>query len=436
MSTTPRRPGAPARRWRGPGEPLSVAFLLYRGNPRCGGQGVYARHLTRELAALGHAVTVLSGQPYPELDERVALVRLPSLDLYRDADPFRQPGLRELSAPVDLLELATMRSGGFAEPRTFSLRARAELARRAGAFHVVHDDQCLGTGLLGMMADGWPLVASIHHPVTIDRAVDLAHARGPLRRLGLRRWYGFASMQTRVAQRLPRILTVSSAARDDIVAGHGVDPARVAVVPVGVDPAVFRPRPEHARVPGRVMTTASADVPLKGLLPLLEAIAKLRVERPEVHLVVIGRLRAASPLGAAIGRLGLEGAVSFVSDEPDEGIVRRYAEASCAVVPSLYEGFSLPAIEALACGAPLVATTGGALPEVVGEDGVHALLVAPGDPGALAGAVAHLLDAPELAARLAATGRARVLSRFSWAATAAATAAEYEQLLVGAGPRC
>lgn len=433
MERPPCGPGA-ARPRRGPGEPLRIAFLLYRGNPRCGGQGVYARHLTGGLAALGHEVTVFSGQPYPELEPGVELVRLPSLDLYRDGDPFRQPRMREVSSPVDLLELATMRTGGFAEPRTFSLRARDALARRAGDFHVVHDDQCLGTGLLGMLADGWPVLASIHHPVTVDRDVDLAHASGRLRRLTMRRWYGFAAMQSRVARQLPRILTVSEAARRDIVDAHGVDASRIAVVPVGVDAEVFRPRPEVARIPGRVMTTASADVPLKGLLPLLEAIAKVRVERPEVHLVLVGRPREDGPVAATIDRLGLEGAVQFVLGEPDGAIARRYAEAACAVVPSLYEGFSLPAIEALACATPLVATTGGALPEVVGTDGVHARLVPPGDPSALAGALGGLLDDPALGARLARTGRERVLGRYRWSATAAATAAEYERVLDGHGP--
>jgi glycosyltransferase involved in cell wall biosynthesis len=429
MRHAPLRPGA-ARAWSGPGSALRVALLLYRGNPRCGGQGVYARQLSRELVALGHEVTVFSGQPYPELDPRVTLVRVPSLDLYREGDPFRVPRARELTSLVDLYEVALMRTGAFAEPRTFSLRARAALARRAGAFHVVHDDHGLGPGLLSMLEDGWPVLASIHHPVTIDRDLDLAHAKGAIRRAGLHRWYGFARMQGRVARRLPRILTVSDTARDDIVAHHGVSPTRIAVVPVGVDADVYRPLPGVGRVRGRVMATVSSDVPLKGLLPLLEAIAKLRVERPEVHLVLVGRPRADGPVAGTIERLGLKGVVTFVSGEPDATIARRYGEACCAVVPSLYEGFSLPAIEALACETPLVATTGGALPEVLGEDGAHARLVPPGDPSALALAIGELLDDPIRAARLAKAGRQRVLSRYSWAATAAATVGEYERVLV------
>jgi glycosyltransferase involved in cell wall biosynthesis len=413
---------------------LRVAFLVYRGNPRCGGQGVYTRHLSRALVRAGHRVTVFAGQPYPELDEGVGFAPVPSLDLYREPDPFRRPRAREITSACDVLELATMWTGGFAEPRTFSWRARAALAPRRDEFDVVHDNQGLGTGLLRLQAEGWPVVASIHHPVTIDRRLDLAAARGTARALSLRRWYGFAAMQNRVARRLGRVVTVSESSRRDIVREMGVAPDRIAVIPLGVDTGCWRPLPGVQRVPGRIMTTASADVPLKGLVYLLEALAKLRTEREDAQLVVVGQPRGASPVTAAIARLGLEGAVSFVGGEPDGRLAERYAEACVAVVPSLYEGFSLPAIEAMACGVPLVATTGGALPEVVGPDGAAALAVPPGDPGALAAAVARILDAPALARRLGSAGRARVLARFGWDRVATATAEEYRAGI--AGPRC
>jgi glycosyltransferase involved in cell wall biosynthesis len=279
------------------------------------------------------------------------------------------------------------------------------------------------------MADGWPLLGTCHHPITVDRALDLEHAENWRRRLTLRRWYGFLTMQKKVAHQIPRILTVSSSSKRDIVEQYGVAADQLEVVPIGADHTRFRPQPEIARVPGRIMTTASADVPFKGLLPLIEALAKLRIERPEAHLVVVGRLRADSPAAAAIQRLDLFGAVRFESAVSTDRLVELYAEASVAVVPSLYEGFSLPAVEAMACGVPLVTTTGGALPEVVGADGVTGLLVAPGDAGALALAIETILAEPDLAARLSAAGRQRVLERFTWQACAAATADSYRWVI-------
>jgi glycosyltransferase involved in cell wall biosynthesis len=404
---------------------LRIALLVYRGNPHSGGQGVYTRYLARELVNLGHQVTVFAGQPWPVLDDGVGYVPVPSLDLYRQPDPFRVPMPWEFRSRIDIAEFALMCTAGFPEPLTFSWRVRRELAARRDQYDVVHDNQTFGSGLLGVMADGWPLVGTCHHPVTVDRALDLEHATTWRRRLTLRRWYGFLGMQKRVARRIPRILTVSSSSKRDIVEQYGVAPEQLEVVPIGVDAAHFRPRPEIARVPGRIMTTASADVPFKGLLPLVEALAKLRTERPDAHLVVVGRLRSDSPVAAAIERLGLSDAVVFESAVSHDRMIELYAQATVAVVPSLYEGFSLPAVEAMACGVPLVTTTGGALPEVVGEDGVTGMLVPPGDAGALALAIETIMAEPELAARLSAAARRRVLQRFTWQACAAATADSY-----------
>ena len=417
---------------------LRVALLVYRGNPHSGGQGVYTRYLARELVALGHDVTVFAGQPWPVLDDGVGWVPVPSLDLYRPEDPFRIPHVREFKSRIDVAEFALMCTAGFPEPLTFSWRVRRELAARRGQFDVVHDNQTFGTGLLGVMDDGWPLLGTCHHPITVDRTLDLEHAPTWRRRQQLRRWYGFLRMQKRVARKVPRILTVSSSSKRDIVEQYGIADEQLQVVPIGVDTDHFRPRPEIARVPGRIMTTASADVPFKGLLPLVEAVAKVRTERPEAHLVVVGKLRAESPVAAAIDRLGIGDAVTFESGISNERMIELYAEANVAVVPSLYEGFSLPAVESMACGVPLVATTGGALPEVVGTDGETGLLVPPGDPGALASAIDRVLGDGDLAARLATRARDRVLERFTWRACAAATADHYRWVIehkqAAAGP--
>jgi len=407
-------------------EALRVALLTYRGNPRSGGQGVYVRHLSRALARLGHAVEVLSGPPYPELDagSGVRLTRLPSLDLYRPEAPFRRA--RPVRGAVDLLELATMWTAGFPEPLAFSLRAWTLLRRRRADFDVVHDNQCLGYGLLGVRRSGLPVLATVHHPIQVDRRLELAHA--PRRRRPfIRRWYGFTRMQGRVARRLPRLVTVSEAAREEIVRELRVPHERIAVVPNGVDADLFRPLPEAARHRGRLVATASADVPLKGLEPLLRGFAMVRARRP-AELVVVGRPRPNGPTARLMDDLGLDGSVRFVSGLEETDLAALYAGSEAAVVPSLYEGFSLPAAEAMACGLPLVATTAGALPEVVGRDGEAALLVPPGDPAALAGGILALLDDAGLRRRLGGRGRERVLRRFTWEAAARATVEQYREV--------
>jgi MMP alpha-(1->4)-mannosyltransferase len=414
-----------------PDQPLRVAYLVYRGNPHCGGQGVYTRELARELTGLGHTVEVFSGQPYPDLADPRQLTRVPSLDLYRPENPFRVPWPSEFKTRIDVAEFAIMCAAGFPEPYTFSLRVRRMLRNRRADFDIVHDNQCLGTGLAKMVDDGWPTLATLHHPVTVDRDLDLAHAKRAWKRFTLHRWYGFIDMQTRVARHIPRLLTVSESSRRDVLTAMQVDADRLHVVPVGANPAVFRPRPEIARVPGRIMTTASADVPMKGLASLLEGVAKVRTERDDAHLVVIGKPKGRSKIPALIERLGLDGAVEFVHGVTTERIVELYAEAELAAVPSLYEGFSLPAVEAMACSVPIVATTGGALPEVVGRDGETGLLVPPGDPSALASALGRALDDHALRERIGSAGRARVLERFTWRKTAEGTVEHYRALLDG-----
>jgi len=418
----PARPAQPGKH--------RVAFLIYRGNPRCGGQGVYTRHLTRELVVLGHSVEVFSGPPWPELDEGVGFTPVRGLDLYRDPDPFRIPARSEFTSAADVTEFAVMLSAGFGEPLAYSMRVAKLLEHRHSDFDIIHDNQCLGTGILQLHRQGWPLLETLHHPITVDRSIALDHAETPWKRFTTRRWFGFLRMQVRVVKQLPAVLTVSHNSKIDINAQMKVALDRLTVVPVGVDHQVFKPYDDVVKRKGRLMVTSSSDVPMKGLVPLLEAIAKLRTER-EIDLVVIGQPKVKGRVASTMDRLGLNDIVTTISGVSDEELARLYGEAEVAIVPSLYEGFSLPAIEAMSCGVAVVATTGGALPEVVGVSGETGLLVEPNDPDALVGAIRQLLDDAELRARLGANGRRRVMERFTWEVTARGTAACYDAILNG-----
>jgi len=412
-----------------PDRPLRIALLTYRGKPHVGGQGIYTRHLAKALSDLGHHVEVFSGQPYPEVDDRVPLHKLPSLDIYNDHFPMRMPAIWELKTPSDFLEVTAFSFGTFPEPLAFSARAFEALRNRRADFDLIHDNQSLGYGLLGLQAMGFPLIATIHHPITVDRRLEIEHAKGLYRKLTLARWYGFTRMQTEVARRIKRVITVSENSFADIHRDHKVPTDRMAIVPVGVDPELFKPIPSITATPGHLVTTASADVAMKGLSFLLEALAKLRTERDDLHLTVIGRKKPGGKSEETIERLGLTDHVEFVTGVTDQRIVEIYSEAELAVVPSLYEGFSLPAIEAMSCGVPVVATTGGALPEVVGRHNETALLVPPGDADALAARIREALGDKRLRARIGKAGRQRVIDQWSWRHTAEQTVEQYRILL-------
>lgn len=410
---------------------MRIALLSYRSKTHCGGQGVYVRHLSQGLVELGHQVEVFSGQPYPEiLDPRVRLTEVPSLDLYREPDPFRVPRPSEIRDRIDLLELATMWTSGFPEPRTFSLRAARLLAKRRGEFDVVHDNQCLGTGLLKIAASGLPVVATVHHPITRDRVLDLAAAkwwRKPL----VHRWYGFAQMQKKVARNIPDLLTVSSSSATDIADDFGVSPQQLRVVPLGVDTELFKPR-DLPRVPGRIIAISSADRPLKGIGHLLQAVARLRAEH-DLQLQLVAKLEPNGTTEKLIAELGISDIVHTSSGLSDAELAELFASAEIACIPSLYEGFSLPAVEAMASGTPIVASRAGALPEVLGADGECADLVTPGDVGELTFALDRLLSSPERRQWLGTAGRRRALDVFSWESVAAQTVRVYEQAIARTG---
>jgi glycosyltransferase involved in cell wall biosynthesis len=409
------------------GVPLRIALASYRSKPHCGGQGVYVRHLSRELVALGHTVEVFSGQPYPELDEGVALTKVPSLDLYREPDPFRVVWPWEYRDLVDAQEFAIMCTAGFPEPRTFGKRLLKLLRERRDDFDVVHDNQVLSHGIARIERElGIPVLATLHHPITFDRRVDIAAAPTLRKKLSLRRWYGFVRMQGAVVRKMRWILLPSESSKRDAAADFGVDPARMQVIPLGVDDC-FVP-PTKPRVPGRLVAMASADAPMKGIATLLEAFAKLLTER-DLELLLVTRPTPGGRTEQLIEELGIGEHVRFVNGISDTELVEVMGSAEIACVPSLYEGFSLPTAELMACETPLVVSRAGAIPEVVGPDGLCADLVTPGDVGELTRTIAELLDDPERRVRMGRAGRRRALEMFSWRAVAKATAAAYERVI-------
>ncbi len=402
------------------GSPLRVALLGYRSAPFSGGQGVYLRYLSQALMQLGHEVTVISGPPYPHLVEGVSLVELPSLDLYsRDLCSVTR---EELGDRLGRKEWFSKLSGGFAEPETFGERARDWLIDHADEFDVVHDNQTLAEGTLDLQRAGLPVVTTIHHPITRDLRVALAGEPRWWWRLMIRRWHRFLGMQSRVAAQLRHIVTVSRCSAVDIATDFGVLPGALHVVPNGVDTQLFRPLPLVARNPRQIIATASADAPLKGLAVLLRAFKTLVEADPSRRLVLIARPKPGGDTEALIKDLGLADHIRFVGDASHEDINRLYAESAVAVVPSLYEGFGLPAVEAMAAGVPLVSSDGGALAEVVADGG---LLVPAGDCDALAEKLERVLTDPALARALGDQGRQRVERQFCWSVCAEQMVEQY-----------
>jgi len=405
-------------------EKLRICLLSYRSNPHCGGQGVYLKNLSRALKDLGHHVEVVSGPPDPLLDKDIPVHHIPCLDLYNEKDPFRVPSLKELSDPVNLYEWLGVSTMGFPEPFTFGVRACNFLKNRFNNYDIVHDNQCLSYGIWAISRKV-PTTATIHHPVTIDRDISISTLTSLWKKAKQMRWYSFIGMQKRVARAFSRIITVSECAGSDISREFDIPLNRFRVVPNGINTDIFYPVSGIEREKGRIIVTNSADTPLKGLFYLLKALAEISKTR-KVRLIVVGTPKKNGAVVKLIKTLRIGHLVTFTGRIGDGEFVRQYARAAMAVVPSVYEGFGLPAGEAMACGVPVISTTGGALPELVGD---ACILVPPADHLLLAEAIKDLLDNPELADKFGRAGYKRVQDNFTWKRAAEKTVEAYREVI-------
>ena len=411
--------------------PLRILLPSYRSNPTTGGQGVYMRHITKALLELGHEVDVISGPPYPNTDKRAGLIKLPSLDLYANPHPILSIRPWMFGSPIDLFEWWSHATGGFSEPYTFGERMARYARGTWQDYDICHDNQTLCWGLLTMRDMGLPVVGTIHHPITMDRRIDIEAAKTTKLKLLKRRWYSFLNMQIKVARKLDPLIVVSESTRRDVVREFGVDPEKTRLVLHGIDHIQFRPLPHVKRRDDLIVTCASADVPLKGLIYLIRAYAELLKTYPHLKLKVIGKLREGNT-SDELRTLGIMDKVEFVSGITDEEMTELYNEATMAVSPSVYEGFGFPAGEAMSCGTPVISTNGGSLPEVVGDAG---LVVQHSDPDALAKAISTYLDAPELRARYGVAARERILAHFKWERAARDCVDVYKETIAHADHR-
>ena len=407
-------------------KPLNIALLGYRSNPYSGGQGVYLKHLAKALVDMGHRVDVISGEPYPELDARVDLVKLPGLNLYAHPNPAWPLTQQRWRDPLNVFEWASYWSGGFPEPFTFGHRLLRHFKTTRPRYDIIHDNQSLCTGLLGLMRRGYAVTSTIHHPITFDRDIALQNTQEWGLRLLIRRWHRFLRMQTQVTRQLPYITTVSENSKRDIASAFGICEKRIEVVLNGIDSDIFQPMPTVAREPYHLITTASADQPLKGTQHLIPAVAELAARYPDLKLTFIGAPKPGGKTEQLIQSFQLDERIEFHHGLSFDEIKQLYAKASVAVVPSEYEGFGFPAGEAMACAVPLVSTDGGALPEVVGDAGV---IVPSKNPQALAKAIGDLFENPAERARLSEAGRRRMVEHFSWARTAQEFTQHYHQVI-------
>ncbi len=406
-------------------KPLKICLISYRSNPHCGGQGVYIRNLSRALVDLGHSVDVLSGPPDPQLDDDVNLIMLPCLDLFDPEDMFRIPSLKELSNPINMIEWIGVSTMGFPEMFTFGLRAYKYLLKNHKKYDIIHDNQCLSYGIAAIKRLV-PTTITIHHPITVDRDIALKSVSSYWKKIKHLRWFSFLGMQKNTSKSFSHIITVSKSAQNDISNEFKINKSNFNVIPNGINTDLFYPVPEIEREDGRIIVTNSADTPLKGLFYLIHAIKEVLNTHKNIKLVVIGKPKENGGIVRLIKKLKIYDFIHFTGRISNREFRQQYAKANMAVVPSIYEGFGLPVGEAMACGVPVISTTGGALPEVLGDAGI---LVPPANSKALANAIRYLLEHKEYAKKIGKFGYLRVHEKFTWNNAAKQTVETYREVI-------
>ncbi|MDG1119372.1 MAG: glycosyltransferase family 4 protein [SAR86 cluster bacterium] len=389
---------------------MKIGLLSYRSHPYSGGQGIYVKHLSKALSDIGHDVSVLSGPPYPELDNSVELIEIPSLGLFETEDRMKAFSLDLLLNPLNLYEWLTVMSGGFPEPYTYGKRVLKYLKENNRDFDIILDNQSLCDSLLEIQKI-YPLAVTIHHPITKDLKLEIENASNWKEKLSSLRWHNFLPMQKKVAPKLNKIICVSRPSKKDIVEEFLVDPEKIEVILNGIDIRKFIPNPSTLFIENKIITTASADIPLKGLKYLILALPNIIKVFPKTSLTVIGRSPSDSKLRKLITDLSLEDKIAFRSGITEEEIVNLYHSSEIAVIPSLYEGFGFGAGEAMACGIPLISTHSGGLEEVVGDSAVKIL---PASTEEIESAVIKLFSSPDRKTELSKMGRERMEKMFDW----------------------
>ena len=404
---------------------MKIGLLSYRSNPYSGGQGIYIRHLSKALSKLGHEVSVISGQPYPELDDSINLIKLPGLGLFESSERFSAFKISFFWNLLNFYEWFTVMTGGFPEPYAYGRRVYRLLKKTNFNFDILLDNQSLSSSLLKIQKE-FPLAVTIHHPITRDHKLEMDNAKNWKERLSSNRWHNFLPMQKRTASKLQNIICVSQSSKEDVIAEFNVKEERITVIPNGIDIENFKPSSDSKTLDFKIVTTASSDIPLKGLRHLILALPRVLREYPLTRLTVIGKSPKKSKLNKLIDDLNLEDKITFKSGISENEIVDIYHDSDIAVIPSLYEGFGFGAGEAMACGVPLISTDSGGLKQVIGES---ALKIEPGSVQQIEESIIKLFNEEETRNELSKKGRERMEEFFDWEIAAKAYINLFEGLI-------
>ncbi len=347
---------------------LKIALLSYRSDPFSGGQGIYIKNISEALHNRGHEITIFSGNPLPEVNKAIKVVRIETPGFFETFDSLER--LKIFTSleknRLNFMDFFETFTGTFTEPVFFGERLvkNKYFQETVDEFDIFHDNQSISSYPETVLKK---LVTTLHHPIHVDKEIDLTSEKSFLKRLSIKRWYSFLNFQKKNLKAVKKVISPSMSSKNDICRYFDYPSKNISVIWNGInlDDCKFHQRGSFN---ANFVTIISADVPMKNLKTVLKALYLLKQEGINAKLTIVGDLREDN--NKLIDRLGLTKEITYKSKLPRKQLIQSLNNADIGIAPSKYEGFGFPLVEMIATGLPVIVSDKASLPELAGNAGL------------------------------------------------------------------
>ena len=405
---------------------LKIALLSYRSDPFSGGQGIYIKNISEALHNRGHEITIFSGNPLPEVNKAIKVVRIETPGFFETFDSLER--LKIFTSleknRLNFMDFFETFTGTFTEPVFFGERLvkNKYFQETVDEFDIFHDNQSISSYPETVLKK---LVTTLHHPIHVDKEIDLTSEKSFLKRLSIKRWYSFLNFQKKNLKAVKKVISPSLSSKNDICRYFDYPSKNISVIWNGInlDDCKFHQRESFN---ANFVTIISADVPMKNLKTVLKALHLLKQEGINAKLTIVGDLREDN--NKLIDRLGLTKEITYKSKLPRKQLIQSLNNADIGIAPSKYEGFGFPLVEMIATGLPVIVSDKASLPELAGNAG---LIFNSSDSNDLKEKMKELIENAALRNKVAENSKLRRDDFFGWDEYAKKLEDLYKEIISG-----
>ena len=405
---------------------LKIALLSYRSDPFSGGQGIYIKNISEALHNKGHEITIFSGNPLPEVNKAIKVVRIETPGFFETFDSLER--LKIFTSleknRLNFMDFFETFTGTFTEPVFFGERLvkNKYFQETVDEFDIFHDNQSISSYPETVLKK---LVTTLHHPIHVDKEIDLTSEKSFLKRLSIKRWYSFLNFQKKNLKAVKKVISPSLSSKNDICRYFDYPSKNISVIWNGInlDDCKFHQRESFS---ANFVTIISADVPMKNLKTVLKALYLLKQDGLNAKLTIVGDLREDNK--KLIDRLGLTKEITYKSKLPRKQLIQSLNNADIGIAPSKYEGFGFPLVEMIATGLPVIVSDKASLPELAGNAG---LIFNSSDSNDLKEKMKELIENAALRNKVAENSKLRRDDFFGWDEYAKKLEDLYKEIISG-----